>query len=74
MVIIPDIANKEAFIIGERLRKNVKATSDISISIGISHFKESSDNLQRLIYNADKALYEAKKMGRDRVVVFEKAI
>ncbi len=74
VVIIPDIANKEAFIIGERLRKNVKETSDISISIGISHYKESSDNLQRLIYNADKALYEAKRMGRDRVVVFEKAI
>ena len=70
MVIIPDIANKEAFIIGERLRKNVKATSEISISIGISHYKESSDNLQRLIDNADKAMYEAKKTGRDRVVVF----
>jgi diguanylate cyclase (GGDEF)-like protein len=72
VVIIPHIANKEAFIIGERLRKNVKATSDISISIGISHYKESSDTLQRLIYNADKALYEAKRKGKDKVVVFEK--
>jgi diguanylate cyclase (GGDEF)-like protein len=72
VVIIPDIANKEAYIIGERLRKNVKATSDISISIGISNYKESSDNLERLIYFADKALYKAKKMGKNKVVVFEK--
>ena len=72
VVIVPNIANKEAYIIGERLRKNVKATSDISISIGISNYKESSDNLERLIYFADKALYKAKKMGKNKVVVFEK--
>lgn len=72
VVIIPNIANQDAFNIGERLRENVKATSSVSVSVGISHYKESSDNLQSLIENADKALYQAKRMGRDRVVVYEK--
>ena len=67
VVIIPDIKNKDALIIGERLRKNIKEVSDVSISIGVSHYKEISHNLQSLIDSADKALYQAKEKGRDRV-------
>jgi len=72
VVIIPNIANQDALNIGERLRENVKEASSVTVSVGISHYKESSDNLQSLIENADKALYKAKGMGRDRVVVYEK--
>lgn len=72
VVIIPYISNKSAFIIGERLRKNVKQTSGVSVSIGISHYRENAKNLQDLIDNADKALYQAKGTGRDRVVVYKK--
>lgn len=71
VVIIPNISNKDAFNIGERLRAGVKKTSSVSVSVGISHYKESSDNLQSLINNADKALYKAKEMGRDQVMVYE---
>jgi diguanylate cyclase (GGDEF)-like protein len=72
VVLIPNIVNQDAYRIGERLRENVKETSSVTVSVGISHYKESSDNLQSLIENADKALYQAKRMGRDRVVVYEK--
>lgn len=72
VVLIPNIINQDACNIGERLRENVKETSSVTVSVGVSHYKESSDNLQSLIENADKALYQAKGMGRDRVVVYEK--
>jgi len=71
VVIIPDIKPKESFKIGDRLRENVKETCGITISIGISHYREISDDLQGLVNSADKALYEAKRGGRDRVVIFK---
>jgi len=72
VVIIPDIGTSDAFSIGDRLRKGVKKACGVSISVGVSHYRELSDNLQSLINNADKALYEAKKGGRDKVVVYIK--
>ncbi len=71
VVIIPDISNEHAFDVGDRIRKNVKTASSVSVSVGISHYKENSDNLQSLIDNADKALYEAKRTGRDRVAIYD---
>jgi len=73
VVIIPDITPTDSFNIGDRLRKNVKEACGITISIGISHYRESSDDLQSLLNNADKALYEAKRRGRDQVVIFEES-
>ncbi len=72
VVIISDITIKNTFYIGDRLRKTVKKSCGITISVGISHYREISDNLQSLISHADHALYEAKKRGRDRVVVYQK--
>lgn len=73
VVIIPDTSNKHAFDIGDRIRKNVKSASSVSVSVGIAHYKETSENLESLINNADKALYEAKRTGRDRVALFDTA-
>ena len=72
VVIISDITIENTFNIGDRLRKTVKETCGITISVGISHYRDISDNLQSLINNADHALYEAKRRGRDRVVVYHK--
>jgi len=71
VIIIPDISTRDAFKIGERLTKNVKEACGLTISVGISHYREISDDLHSLISNADKALYAAKREGRDRVVVYE---
>ena len=54
------------------MRKNVKETCDVTISIGVSHYKELAGNINELITNADKALYEAKRMGKDKVSLYEK--
>ena len=73
VVIVYDITTGHAVTIGERLGENVKVTCGVSVSIGISHYTESSNTLQSLINNADSAMYEAKRKGRDRVEVFKEA-
>jgi diguanylate cyclase (GGDEF)-like protein len=70
MVILPDVSLKDVFQIGERIRKNVMANCPVTISVGVSHYKELSDNLQSLVDHADQALYTAKKKGRNRVEVY----
>jgi diguanylate cyclase (GGDEF)-like protein len=70
MVIVADVSLKDVFKIGDRIRKNVMATCPVTISVGISHYKELSENLQSLVDHADQALYEAKKKGRNRVEVY----
>ena len=66
VIIISDISIQDAAKIGDRLRENVKNLCEVTVSVGISHYKEVSDNIQNLLKNADEALYQAKHGGRDR--------
>ncbi len=43
----------------------------LSVSIGISVFSEHGNTLEELYANADKALYEAKKKGKNQFVLAE---
>jgi diguanylate cyclase (GGDEF)-like protein/PAS domain S-box-containing protein len=63
--------------IAERVRKNVAETrfpnehlqpnGDLTVSIGVGTFSSSVATLTDLIREADKALYRAKRAGRNRV-------
>ncbi|MFD2972812.1 diguanylate cyclase [Peribacillus deserti] len=44
---------------------------NITISIGIACFNESTSIPSELIADADKALYQAKRSGRNKVCVAE---
>jgi diguanylate cyclase (GGDEF)-like protein len=43
----------------------------ISISIGVSIYPQHGINQDRLLINADKALYQAKRSGRNRVNIYD---
>jgi diguanylate cyclase (GGDEF)-like protein len=63
----------------ELIRLAIESVSDsedargvvVSASFGVSSTTESGYNLRQLLIHADKALYSAKREGRNRVVVFD---
>jgi diguanylate cyclase (GGDEF)-like protein len=65
----------------ELIRLAIESVSDsedargvvVSASFGVSSTTESGYNLRQLLIHADKALYSAKREGRNRVVVFDDA-
>lgn len=78
-LILPTCKLKDAFDIGERIRSSVsnkviKAGNveiSVTVSIGVSCYPEVARSEKELLNSADSALYEAKKRGRNRVVVFK---
>lgn len=80
IIIAPNTDKPEAILLAERLRnmvcKSTMATIDttqeivqISISVGVSSLGMVVIDKEALMEEADKALYEAKKLGRNRTQV-----
>ena len=78
VVVLPDTASEVAAKVAERLRKAVGETpiaagDDLSLTLTISQGVATAtsplEEAESLIKRADEALYEAKKTGRDRVVL-----
>jgi two-component system, cell cycle response regulator len=79
-ILLPHTGKKEAFVVAERLRNAIKAvefhfsgdTLRVSASIGISgNIDVPTGQAEDLVKAADLALYEAKRAGRDRAVMFD---
>lgn len=77
-IILPDSSQIKAMITAERIRHMVEKTPlsieqdemAMTVSIGVSEAMETDVEYQELIERADKALYQAKAKGRNRVVKF----
>ncbi len=78
-VILPKTDINEAIIVAERIRSCIEQTSftfngvtvGVSISMGVTQYDSSIDmDKESLIERADKALYQSKKEGRNRVTYF----
>jgi diguanylate cyclase (GGDEF)-like protein len=77
-VVLPDCALEQAQRLAEQLRSAIAAVSDsdagidfpISASFGIAAARESGYDLRELMANADSALYEAKREGRNRIATY----
>lgn len=82
-IVLPNTTVEEAQRIAERLRVDVEARSNrgirgvevmpITASFGLAMLGGSARNLQQLVDQADQALYQSKKAGRNRVTVWSLA-
>lgn len=73
VIVLPNTDRKSAYVIAERIRTTVanasfNNNSKLTISIGISAYPDAPYN--ELLTKADKALYQAKRNGRNRVEYF----
>jgi len=71
-IILPMTKKEEALILAERIRKAVEISpslKNMTISIGVASFPEDGDTKEALISKADKALYEAKRSGKNKICV-----
>nr|WP_295845079.1 diguanylate cyclase [Tardiphaga sp.] len=77
-IILPGETEAEALIVAEAVRLGVRALKIpnaaargyLSVSIGVSDRDARTPNEATLVGEADLALYEAKRQGRDRVVAY----
>lgn len=79
VIIFKDLAKEDAYIISDRIRKNIENTvihtgvADISVTVsgGISSFPEDGFLQENIVDNADKVLYsECKLKGKNKVFVY----
>jgi diguanylate cyclase (GGDEF)-like protein len=76
-ILLPQTAMSEAGVIADRIRDRVSNThfphgksqplGRVTISVGVSTFTKNIDTPENIIAAADRALYQAKSMGKDRV-------
>ncbi|MBE9528570.1 MAG: diguanylate cyclase [Proteobacteria bacterium] len=79
-VLLPHTTKQESWVIAERIRESVEALNPEStainelptISVGIAEFPVDAKSIDELINNADRAMYTAKRMGKNRVVFYER--
>jgi diguanylate cyclase (GGDEF)-like protein len=78
-VLMPDANERRAKDVAEKICSNVKQTpwdrlgieTPVTVSIGIATFPEDAFTKDALIKHADRALYKAKHLGRNKVVHFQ---
>lgn len=78
-IVLVETGMKEALYTAERIRKNIEsmtinyedAVINITVSIGAVEFPNASKNYEKLINEADKALYQAKSKGRNCIVHYK---
>jgi diguanylate cyclase (GGDEF)-like protein len=78
MVILPDTDREQAHMVGDRVRvaieqhelaiENSPALKKVTISLGGAHL-QPGQSMADLIATADKALYDSKRAGRNRVTI-----
>jgi len=79
LIVLPETGPKGARLLAERMRKALETTVaaelglavSITASFGAAAVRANAANVDSLLENADKALYRAKALGRNRADVYK---
>ena len=74
-LLLPDTDERGAFLVAERLRRATHRSfaedpMGLTISFGVATFPAHGDDLRSLMRAADRALYAAKDLGKDRTAIY----
>lgn len=76
-IVLPDTARAGAAARGEALRASMQSRAfadrrlpDVTLSVGVASFPDDGADRMQLLAAADRALYAAKRIGRNRVVAY----
>ncbi|MCT7577371.1 sensor domain-containing diguanylate cyclase [Aliarcobacter butzleri] len=76
LVICPETKIEDAIKVASHINEAIKLhkfstyPNTITMSLGVASFNKDIKNIDDIILNADKALYQAKEEGRDKVIAF----
>ena len=73
-IILPQTDKYHAVRVGQRLLEIVRARLPVTVSIGLAGFPDDSQSNKDLIEKADKALYRAKRMGKNSSCEYDKGL
>lgn len=79
VVILPNTTSRDAVSVAQEINNIVAKQTikllgiRITVSIGVATYPDEGTTLKSLLERADKALYQAKKSGRNRVCKFDEA-
>jgi diguanylate cyclase (GGDEF)-like protein len=76
LLMLPETRLREAMLAAERIRARVAEDTfgeseekvGLTISVGVAEYPEDGDTSESIIASADTVLYQAKQVGRNRVV------
>ena len=82
MIIAPDITREDALQLAERLRRALAEQEFIfdgqrvtlTMSVGVALYPDDTDDPEDVIDMADEAMYEAKRDGRNRTVMYRQPV
>jgi len=74
LIICTQTDKESVLVLAEKLRKTIKShkyptyPKEVTISLGVATYSEKIKSIDDILLSADRALYDAKNQGRDRVV------
>ena len=72
IVLLPGAAHEQAVVLAERIRARMKlsawANGPVTASFGVASLTQEDPTPEAMIGQADRAMYEAKRAGKDRVL------
>jgi HD-GYP domain-containing protein (c-di-GMP phosphodiesterase class II) len=74
-LVLPDTDEHGGYVIAERLRRAARdafstAPVELTVSFGVAAYPHHGSDAEQLLVAADKALYVAKELGRDRTALY----